>query len=203
MNTFLLIISAYLIGSIPTGLVIARLKGVDLRTVGSGNIGATNVGRALGKKWAVATFIGDALKGFVPAFAFPLLCGSACSSAPSLGVFCGVAAIAGHVWPVYLRFKGGKGVATSAGVLLGIAPIAALLGAVIWYVLFSTTRYVSLASIGASIAIPPVGWLLYAANGLAVPIALTGLAVLVIAKHWSNILRLLKGTESKFARKKH
>ena len=123
-------ILAYLLGAIPFGLLIARARGVDIRAVGSGNIGATNVFRAVGKGWGILAFACDALKGFIPVSVFPLL-------AKTLGAFdgdavlplvCACLAIAGHNWPVYLRFKGGKGVATSVGALIGLAPVAAGIG---------------------------------------------------------------------------
>lgn len=197
-------LAAYLAGSIPNGLWIARMKGVDIRTVGSGNIGATNVFRSLGKGLGVLTFALDALKGFVPAFFFPLAVvrwGGAMDWAP-LGALCGVAAIAGHTFPVWLRFKGGKGVATSAGMLLGIAPAAAGIGLAVWIALMALTRYVSVASIGAAVAVPAVAWWIYRADGLFLPLLLTGLGVLIIWLHRANIARLCAGTENKFGRKK-
>ena len=121
---------AYLLGAIPFGLLIARANGVDIRKVGSGNIGATNVFRALGKKWGILAFTCDALKGFIPASLFPFLAKTI--GAPGddsvLSLVCACLAIAGHNWPVYLRFKGGKGVATSVGALIGLAPSAAGIG---------------------------------------------------------------------------
>ncbi len=124
-----MILAAYLMGSIPNGLLLARLKGIDLQKVGSGNIGATNVYRCVGKGWGIAAFVLDAVKGFVPAFVFPRLMEAA---PPWLGLACGVAAVAGHNWPVWLKFKGGKGVSTSAGMLLGIAPAAVGIGFVVF-----------------------------------------------------------------------
>ena len=111
---FSLALGSYLLGSIPNGLFIAKAKGIDLRKVGSGNIGATNVFRCVGKGWGIAAFVLDAIKGFVPAFVFPRL---VLDCPDWLGLACGVAAVAGHNWPVWLNFKGGKGVSTSAGML--------------------------------------------------------------------------------------
>jgi glycerol-3-phosphate acyltransferase PlsY len=113
----------------------------------------------------------------------------------------GTAAILGHNFPIYLGFKGGKGVATSAGALLGIAPLAVAVGLAVWAVFFFTLRYVSLASIAAALSVPVVGWWLYRDGGLAVPVALTVLAALIILRHRANIQRLLNGTESRFQRK--
>ena len=205
MNSYflgsILLILSYVLGSIPSGLLLARLKGVDIRTVGSGNIGATNVFRTVGKGWGIATFAADALKGFLPAFAFPVVArygGGACHCS-ALGIFCGCAAIAGHNWPVFLHFKGGKGIATSAGVLLGIAPTAMGIGLLSWIVLFVITRFVSIASIGAAIIVPVVSWTLYARRGLLLPIVLTILGGIAIWRHKSNIQRLIEGTEHRFS----
>ncbi len=194
---------AYLVGAIPFGLLIARLKGVDIRSVGSKNIGATNVFRCVGKGWGVLTFLLDAAKGLAPALVFPLLQGQSGLPVPqgvegSFGLLCGIAAILGHNFPVYLKFKGGKGVATSAGVLLGVAPAAVGLGLLGWVVLFVVTRYVSVASIGAAVLVPLAGWWLYARAGIFLPVSLTLLGVLIVARHAKNIQRLLAGTENRF-----
>ncbi len=193
--------ASYLLGAVPFGFLIARARGTDIRTVGSGNIGATNVFRTLGKTWGILTFACDCLKGFVPAFVFPLLArctGNECG--PTLPVLCGCLAVVGHNWPVYLRFKGGKGVATSAGALLGIAPLAVAVGLVAWVVLLLTTRYVSVASITAAVVIAGAAWVQRAvtsAPGILAPSALTGLAVLAVWRHKGNIKRLLNGTENR------
>lgn len=199
-----LVLASYLLGAVPFGLLFARLKGIDIRAVGSGNIGATNVMRAVGKPWGIATFACDALKGFVPAFFFPMIGISSdwnFQSLEILSVLCGVAAILGHNFPVYLRFKGGKGVATSAGALLGIAPAAVAIGLATWALFFFTLRYVSLASIVAALTIPVSGWFLYRTNGLLLPITLTVLGLLVVWRHKANIRRLLDGTEGRFGKK--
>lgn len=200
-----MILAAYLLGAVPFGLLIALMKGVDIRKVGSGNIGATNVLRSVGKPWGYLTFALDALKGYLPAAVFPMigkLAGADFQSLENAGLWCGLAAILGHNFPVYLGFKGGKGVATSAGALLGIAPAAVGIGLVVWALLFFPFRYVSLASIGAAVAIPVAGWFLYRGMGLTLPVALTVLGALVIWRHRSNIQRLLAGTESKMVKKK-
>ena len=196
------LVFAYLVGAIPFGLLIARLKGVDIRAVGSKNIGATNVFRCVGKGWGVLTFVLDAAKGYVPALVFPLLGTGGLPACQGLehnfGLLCGSAAILGHNFPVYLRFKGGKGVATSVGVLLGVAPAAVGLGLLGWAVLFGATRYVSVASIGAAALVPVAAWGLYRSTGVFLPCALTLLGALVIARHAKNMQRLLAGTENRF-----
>lgn len=199
-----MILAAYLLGAVPFGLLIARMRGVDIRKVGSGNIGATNVLRSVGKPWGYLTFALDALKGYLPAAVFPMigkLAGTDFQSLENAGLWCGLAAILGHNFPVYLGFKGGKGVATSAGALLGIAPAAVGIGLVVWALLFFPFRYVSLASIGAAVAIPVAGWFLYRGMGPTLPVALTVLGALVIWRHRSNIQRLLAGTESRIGKK--
>jgi glycerol-3-phosphate acyltransferase PlsY len=200
----LFIALAYFLGSVPVGLLLSRLKGIDIRAVGSGNIGATNVFRSVSKPLGIATFVGDALKGFVPAYVFPilekLLTGT--SHGSKIGVLCGCAAIVGHNWPVFLRFKGGKGIATSAGVLLGIAPAAVGIGLLSWIVLLVISRYVSIASIGAAIVASAVSWTMYSRKGLLLPIALTILGLIAVVRHKSNIRKLIDGTEHRFSFKK-
>jgi glycerol-3-phosphate acyltransferase PlsY len=197
MITATLILLAYLLGACPFGLLVARVCGVNIRDVGSGNIGATNVFRMVGKRAGVCVFILDALKGFVPVFFFPSFAHSPLEPT-TIGLGCGVAAIVGHNFPIYLKFKGGKGVATSTGVLFGLAPIAAAIGIVSWIVLLLLTGYVSLASMGAAIAVPVAGWSLYQSSGLYLPCALTVLGALIIARHHSNIRRLIDGSEHRF-----
>ena len=198
------IVAAYLLGAIPIGLLLSRMKGVDIRTVGSGNIGATNVFRSVSKPLGILTFVGDAVKGFVPAYFFPILGKwiTGMVQGPEIGLLCGVAAIAGHNWPVYLKFKGGKGIATSAGVLLGIAPQAVAWGLLSWFVLLLATRYVSVASIGAAIVVPVVSWSLYSEEGRLLPIVLTILGLLAVWRHKSNIQRLIDGSEHRFSFRK-
>ena len=195
----LLVLAAYLLGSIPNGLLIARLKGVDLQKVGSGNIGATNVFRCVGKGWGIAAFVLDAVKGFVPAFFFPRLLESA---PPWLGLACGVAAVAGHNWPVWLKFKGGKGVSTSAGMLLGIAPAAVGVGFAVFALTVALTRFVSLGSILAAIAVPAAYLWMNGADNRLLASALVVMGALVIFKHRANVGRLLRGTEPRIVGKR-
>jgi glycerol-3-phosphate acyltransferase PlsY len=157
---YIALAAAYLLGAVPFGLLMGKLKGIDIRQHGSGNIGATNVLRVLGKPLGITTFVLDAIKGFVPAFFFHTWFG-ATMDREILSVLCGAAAILGHNFPVFLGFKGGKGIATSAGVLIGIAPLAALAGVITWAVVFFASRYVSLASIVAAVAVIAAGWLVF------------------------------------------
>ncbi len=190
---------AYLIGAIPFGLLIGLARGTDVRTCGSGNIGATNVFRSVGKGWGSLALLLDALKGLLPALLFPLAVATLTETAPdhTLRLFCGCAAVAGHNWPVYLRFKGGKGIATTAGALIGIAPAALGIGLLAWVVTFALSRMVSLASLLAAVVIPAAAWWLCADDGIATPMALTVLGLSAIWRHRSNISRLVAGTESR------
>lgn len=190
---------AYLIGAIPTGYLLARLKGVDIRKVGSGNIGATNVYRCVGKSWGILTFLLDFLKGWLPTALFPMLLQrwTGGSSGASLAILFGCLAVAGHNWPVYLRFRGGKGMATGAGALLGFAPLAMLIGIICWLPFFLATRYVSLSSILAVGLIAVSSWWLYHGQIL-IPAALSVMGAIIIWRHKTNLQRLLAGTEYRF-----
>lgn len=205
MNLFyvlVLTLFAYLIGSIPFGLLIAKTKGKDIRKLGSGNIGATNVLRCLGKPLGITCFVLDVLKGFLPAFIFPTLGTGAAGlqeNFPSIGILFGALAILGHNFPIFLKFKGGKGVATSAGVLIGVAPLAVVLGLLTWIIVFKTSGYVSLGSIVAAAIVILTGWTV--GYSLVTAIALTLLGALTIWRHRSNIQRLRAGTENKFQKK--
>jgi glycerol-3-phosphate acyltransferase PlsY len=213
----LAVVGAYLVGSVPFGVIIAKAHGKDLRTIGSGNIGATNVSRALGRKWGYICFALDVLKGLLPMLIFgtvALPCIAKTIHGPLLmasWLLIGITAILGHVFPVYLGFKGGKGVATSFGVALGLWPyftICALIVLVVWVVVLLIWRYVSLASICAALVFPAsliLGMLVvprWQANVLwPLLIAATLIPLLVIVRHRENIHRLLSGTESKIRRK--
>ncbi|MHC4498135.1 MAG: glycerol-3-phosphate 1-O-acyltransferase PlsY, partial [Planctomycetota bacterium] len=208
----ILIVAAYLLGSVPFGIIIAKAHGKDLRNIGSGNIGATNVSRALGRKWAYFCFLLDVLKGFVPTLLAVLLISFPPSITELLLVLAaGVAAILGHILPVYLRFKGGKGVATSFGVALGLWPyytVPALVAILLWIVVVLIWRYISLGSITASIAFPlalTLAIIFMPAWSLADlwPLLIAAIAIpaMVIIRHRENIERLLAGTESKIPRR--
>ena len=187
---------AYLLGAIPFGFLIAKAKGVDIRTVGSGNIGATNVFRSVSKPLGILTFALDMLKGFCGAKAIPLVLPDA---GMGLAVFCGAMTVAGHNWTCFLGFKGGKGIATSAGMLLGLSPLGVAIALGAWVAAFVTTRYVSVASIIAAVALGVAVWPLHMrAQGAWFPAVLTLLALVAIWKHRTNIARLRAGTESRF-----
>jgi len=203
MPSLALIATSYLAGSIPFAYLIARARGVDIRRVGSGNVGATNVFRSVGRGWGVLTFVCDALKGFLPAVLGPSAAAawSGTPAHPAFGLICGLAAVGGHTWPLFLGFKGGKGVATSAGMMIGAAPLAAAAGLAAWLLVFIPLRYVSLASIVAAIAAPAAAWLVYAPDDPWRPGALTALGALIVIRHRSNIRRLISGTELRAGRR--
>jgi len=197
----------YLFGSFPAGYFAGRLAGVDVRAAGSGNIGATNVLRLLGKRWGYPVFVVDALKGFAAVRAALLLVRYWPEAKPYAEYFAVLAAImsvAGHAFPVWLRFKGGKGVATSAGALVGLMPLVVPLVFLVWLVVFETTRYVSLASIIAAIALPMIVGLFalwkFVDTWALIYFSLM-IMMLVLWRHRSNFSRLLKGTEQRFIRK--
>ncbi len=198
-------LAAYLLGSIPTGYLMAKVKGVDIRTVGSGNIGATNVLRSVGIVAGICVFIVDALKGYLACkvlgtlgfkwFAPP----GALSAHEYFPILAGFIAVLGHNYTCWLGFKGGKGIATSAGVLLALFPKALLAVLVIWILVFAVGRYVSLASVMAALWLSPFVWYFgYSRQRIAIAVIMTALAVY---KHKSNIQRLVAGTEHRFGDK--
>ncbi len=203
---------AYLLGSVPFAFLIARAHGKDLRAIGSGNLGATNLARAAGRKWGYICFALDVLKGFVPMVVVGAIADTPDESlALALWLAVGIAAILGHVFSIFLKFKGGKGVATSFGVALGLWPyftVCALIALVLWVAVVLIWRYVSLASICASV-IFPIALLLgilvvsswRSSNLWPLLIAAIAIPVLVIVRHRENIRRLLAGTESKIRSK--
>ena len=198
MNPALFVIAAYLLGAFPTSYVIARYaKGIDLRQHGSGNLGATNSYRVLGWRAATPVFIVDILKGWAPTLFFPLWDGRA---APEWALAYGAAAIIGHMFSIYVGFKGGKGVATSAGVFLALAPVAIGIAILVWALLLYLTGYVSLASLVAALLVPA---LVYFTVGAGPTLALAVvLALIVIYAHRANIRRLTRGQEHRFGKRK-
>jgi glycerol-3-phosphate acyltransferase PlsY len=192
------ILLAYFLGSVPFGFIAGKINGIDIRKAGSGNIGATNVFRVVGKKWGIAVFIMDFLKGFISVMLIPCILNySLKANLPYLDLFCALAAVAGHTWTIFLNFKGGKGVATGVGALMGLAPFAALTALVIWAISFVSTGYVSLSSIIAAIVAGSSTWWYYPDkpyHNLVINI----LAALIIIKHHSNIDRLVHKKENKF-----
>ena len=199
----LLLTAAYLCGSLPFGLWVARARGVDIRKVGSGNIGATNVLRCVGKPWGILVFVLDFLKGLLPPLAMGWLAPAETTNAGlPLALAAGGLAIVGHTASIFLGFKGGKGVATSAGVLAGVAPYALLPAVGVWFALFALSRIVSLASIAAAATVGVCAWIFYREAPVYLPALLTALALLVIWKHRANIGRLLRGEEHGFRKAK-
>ena len=196
MNPIIAIVLAYLVGAIPFGLLIARAQGVNIRTQGSGNIGATNVLRILGKKWGIITLLLDALKGYLPTLLYSSLMNGTAGQVLAVGV----ATVIGHTFPVYIRFKGGKGVATSAGMLLALAPEAIGVGLLVWILCMIIWRIVSLASIVAALAVALTAWVVPSAWWVE-RLLITLVSVLIIWLHRSNVVRLLQGNEHQFKKK--
>ena len=226
MSLLIVIVLAYLAGAIPFGYLIGRVYGKDIRKEGSGNIGATNVTRVVGKGWGKLCFALDFLKGALPVLIvsyltpkalFPFLTDLTPAAwqefymnqlhdplavLPSLAAF---ATVSGHIWPIYLKFKGGKGVSTAAGAILALNPLALIGAALVWVITFFTSRYVSLASILAACSMPlfVIGLTIFTKNRASFPeiILFFLLAVLTVLKHSSNIKRLRDGTENRFEKK--
>jgi len=208
MLTFaVVVIGSYLLGSIPAGYLAGQIAGIDIRRTGSGNIGATNVTRVLGKRYGYPVFAVDFLKG-LGAVKISVLIAARLrpewSSTEMFGIVAAISSVIGHSFPVWLKFRGGKGVATSAGALFGLMPVGALIGAVIWILIFWMTRYVSVASIATAIALPFIilimTWL-GQTRGKALFYSSIFLAGVVIWRHRSNLFRLMRGSEPRFTRK--
>jgi acyl phosphate:glycerol-3-phosphate acyltransferase len=205
MIWLLIALLSYLIGSIPSGYLVARSQGVDIRQHGSRNIGATNVLRVMGKKWGYLVFLCDSFKGFL-AVKLGLLIAAHSLLSPVLGgVIAAITCILGHNYTFWLGFKGGKGIATSSGVVLALFPITVICcAAFVWVVVFYISKYVSLASIAAAVVLPIAAFLILEKTGTEFW-TLFGFSVLVAAlgvwRHQSNIVRLMNGTESRFGKK--
>jgi glycerol-3-phosphate acyltransferase PlsY len=187
------VLFGYLIGSVPFAFLLARRAGIDVRVVGSGNVGAANVLRSTGAGRAVAVMALDVAKG-----AAAVACAQLASSGAALAALTAAAAVVGHIYPVWLRFHGGKGVAVAAGAFAVLAPIATAGAAVLFFLIVSTTRYVSLGSIAATLALPPAAWLAGAPQ--AVVMAAAGSAALILFRHRANLRRLRAGTERRLGR---
>jgi glycerol-3-phosphate acyltransferase PlsY len=210
-------VAAYLLGSIPFGFLAAKAKGVDIRSVGSGNIGATNAMRVLGKPAGISVLLLDAAKGFVAVKFLPPLIWDwgaphdsglflyfhelSVENQMKFFVLAGVFAVLGHNYTCWLKFKGGKGIATTAGVYLALAPWALLLALVVFILAIVLTKYVSVGSILGAIALTATVWIM-SPNNLLLGIVTTALGALAIYKHISNIQRLLAGTENRLGQKK-
>jgi acyl phosphate:glycerol-3-phosphate acyltransferase len=198
MAAALWLLASYFLGAIPTSHLVSRLvAGIDLRKQGSGNLGATNLYRVLGWKYAIPVALFDIAKGAIPVLVFA----PQASDSQLFALACGVAAIVGHVFSLFVGFKGGKGVATAAGVMLGLTPLALGVAALVWAGLVLFTGYVSLGSIAAAAVLPVAVYLL---EGSVTPELLwidVAIAAGVIFLHRRNIQRLLKGTENRFGRR--
>jgi len=189
-----ILISAYLLGATPVGYIITKLiKGVDIRTLGSGNPGATNVLRSVGAAAGIATFILDALKGYLAVVIAVKLTGNAHIY---WWLLAGLCAVCGHIWTVFLGFKGGKGVATACGVFFALMPAATFAAFTLFLVVVYLTRYVSVGSICAAAFLPACAWLMHEPKIICAFATIVG--ILVIIKHKNNIKRLIKGIENKF-----
>ena len=218
LQLLLLVLAAYLLGSVPFGLLIARVKGVDIRRQGSGNVGATNVGRVLGRWWGIAVFLLDSLKGLASTIAAaelirrhpgaPWTATSAYRDVVWLGI--GTACIVGSIFPLYLRFRGGKGVAASLGVILGVYPYLTwpgLTALLLWAIVVKVSGFISLGSIVA-VGTLPIGFVLFSwilgwplADHYPLLVLCVFLAVLVLFRHRDNMSRLLAGTENRIGQK--
>jgi acyl phosphate:glycerol-3-phosphate acyltransferase len=187
----IVMIFSYLLGSIPTGYIVGALAGVDIRKVGSGNVGATNVARALGKKPGLLTLSADVAKGFVPVVVAVWL-----GLSPTVVALVASAAFLGHLYPVFLRFQGGKGVATALGILLALAPMATIVLIAVFAAVAVSTRVVSLSSIVTALAAPIILWsFFYSPTVIAMGVFL---AVMITLRHRDNIQRLIAGSEPRF-----
>ena len=203
-SSYLLIAGGYLLGGIPFGLLIGKAHGVDIRERGSGNIGATNLGRALGKRWAFAAFLLDFAKGLVPVLAAGQLLDEA-AEREVVQILAGAASILGHTFSIYLGFKGGKGVATTFGVIAAVAFPAAVLAGMVWSIVYLATRTVAISSLATGIALPLGIWLtdlLYPSPSLAPRLVFSiAIACLIFIRHRENIARILRGEELTFRKK--
>jgi glycerol-3-phosphate acyltransferase PlsY len=205
MTWLLIAVLSYFIGSIPSGYLVARSQGVDIRQHGSRNIGATNVLRVMGKKWGYLVFLCDSSKGFLAVKLGFLIAAHSLQSPVLGGVIAAIACILGHNYTLWLGFKGGKGIATSGGVILALFPVAVICCiAFVWVVVFYSSKYVSLASIAAAVVLPFSVFLFVAKTGTEFWVVF-GFSVLVcvlaVWRHQSNIVRLMNGTETRFGKK--
>src|SRR3954470_15995408 len=201
----IVVLLGYLLGAIPAGYIAGRIAGVDIRKEGSGNVGATNVVRVLGKKYGYPVFFIDVLKGVIAVVSASYLANRFGQSAHVvlLAILAGVACVIGHNFPVWLGFRGGKGVATSVGVVFALMPIAAIAVLVVWVLTFQLGRWVSLASVIAALALPIAVALCYlrGPGGMTLLSFSAVLTLLVLLRHRSNLVRLVQGTEPRFRRR--
>jgi glycerol-3-phosphate acyltransferase PlsY len=198
------VVLSYLLGSTPTAYIFAKaVMGLDIREHGSGNVGATNVARIMGKRVGMAVFILDFLKGMLSVTVIPVFLAGilSVSQPPELTyILSGTAAIVGHIWTIFLKFKGGKGVSTTAGVIAGIHPIIMLGGLVVWVIIFAIWKYVSVASIAAAISLPILAVVM--AQDTAFVVFCCVVCLLGVYSHRANIRRLIQGQETKIVKTK-
>lgn len=194
------VLAAYLVGAIPFGLLIGRFAGADVRLAGSGNIGATNVGRVLGKKLGILTLLCDVTKGFLSVWTAAHLLPPTAANRELFVVSCGLASVVGHMFPIYLQFKGGKGVATALGVFLALSPWSILISMGIFVASVAASGYVSVGSLAASALIPLWLWLLGESSAILMVAVVIG--VLIWFKHGANIGRLLRHEEKSWRKGK-
>lgn len=193
----LALLASYLLGAIPTSFLAGKLfRGIDLRQHGSGNLGATNLYRTLGARFAIPVGLFDMAKGAVPV----MLIAPMASSSKYVAILCGIMAVVGHVFSVFVRFRGGKGVATASGVMLGLTPWAVLVSLAIWLIVVRASGYVSLGSMAGAIVLPLAAWLLHPSQRDIIWIQIL-VALAIIWLHRANIRRLLAGTENRFGRR--
>jgi glycerol-3-phosphate acyltransferase PlsY len=202
VQTLFVLVISYLVGSFPTGLIAGRIRGVDLREHGSGNTGFTNALRVLGPKAGIPVLIVDVAKGFLAVVAVAAIAGAASPLGPTgIRIAAGLAAVAGNIWSVFMAFRGGKGVATAAGVFLALSPVATAVALAIWFAVVFASGYVSVGSIAAAFALPFAVGIEARVSRTPQPVALVAAAALVaiaiVVRHRSNLRRLLAGTESK------
>jgi len=201
------LLGSYLLGSIPFGYLAGRLQGIDIRQAGSCNVGATNVVRVLGKGYGYSVFALDCSKGFAAVKISMLMATGRppeWNSPEIFGILAAMCSVLGHLYPPWLKFKGGKGVATSAGALLALTPVATLIGVAIWIIVFWLTRYVSLASLTAAVVLPIVILVISSPDqNKRKPLVYSSVCVaaVVVWRHRSNLSRLIRGTEPRFTRK--
>ena len=201
------LLGSYLLGSIPFGYLAGRLQGIDIRQAGSCNVGATNVVRVLGKGYGYSVFALDCSKGFAAVKIAMLMATGRppeWNSPEIFGILAAICSVLGHLYPPWLKFKGGKGVATSAGALLALTPVATLIGVAIWIIVFWLTRYVSLASLTAAVVLPIVILVVSSPDqNKRKPLVYSSVCVaaVVVWRHRSNLSRLIRGTEPRFTRK--
>ena len=207
VTLFAVLFGSYLLGSIPFGYLAGRLAGIDIRKVGSGNVGATNVVRVLGKRYGYPVFALDVSKGFAAVVISMLMAPGRppeWNSPEIFGILAAISSVLGHLYPPWLKFEGGKGVATSAGALLALTPVATLIGVAIWIIVFWLTRYVSLASITAAVILPIVILVIGSHDrhtGKPLVYSSACVAAVVIWRHRSNLSRLMRGTEPRFRKR--